>query len=309
MPARRLELAALLLELVEQARVLDGERGLRGERLEQLDRIVGEGPARLRRTISAPITSSSRSSGTPSSARMPGLEHRRMQRIGGLRGQIRDLNGVPLRDALADTVSPRRTGRARIARTSSSSMPWVAAIRKRARLGPRHVDGAAAGIGEGAGMRQDAREHGLELERGVDRAADLAERLQLAHRARQLPRPLLDLALEVGVGLLQLPRHLIEVLGERLQLVAGLDVDAASKIAPADPSRSLLQGPDRARQTAHVPPGESHEQQQGQAADGDTGDDRPVVDLALPVDRSLQLLTQLDREAFNASAGPPELCR
>ena len=50
--------------------------------------------------------------------------------------------------------------------------------------------------------------------------------------------------------------------GQRLQLVAGLDIDAARQIAPADARRALLQAADRARQTAHVAPGERHEQQQ-----------------------------------------------
>ena len=57
------------------------------------------------------------------------------------------------------------------------------------------------------------------------------------------------------------------------------------------PSWSARIGPG---EFAHVPPGESHEQQQGEPADGDTGDDRPIVDLAFPVDRSLKLLAQLD---------------
>ena len=47
----------------------------------------------------------------------------------------------------------------------------------------------------------------------------------------------------------------------------------------------------------YVEPGESHQQRQRQAADGDAGDDRPVVDLTLPVDRGLKLLAQLDRQA------------
>ena len=109
---------------------------------------------------------------------------------------------------------------------------------------------AGVGLGERHGMRGDRTEHRPQLQGRVDRAADLAERLQLLDRARQLARPLLDLAFEVGVGFLQLPRHLIEVLGERLQLVAGPDVDAAPQIAPADARGALLQRPDRADQVA-----------------------------------------------------------
>ena len=233
-----------------------------------------------------------------------------MQRIVWLGGEIRNLDGVLLRGALADHGVAHAHGQT----ADRAHQIFVHAVGggdpEVARLCLGDVNGAAAGIRERAGVRQDAREHGLELERRIDRPADLAERLQLAHRARQLLGPLLDLAFEVGVGLLKLPSHEIELLGERLQLVAGLDIDAARQIAPADAGRALLQGPDRARQTAHVPPGESHEQQQGQTADRDTGDDRPVVDLALPVDRSLKLLAQLDRERIQRfRQGRPKPCR
>ena len=45
--ARHLELVALLLDLAEQPRILNGQRRLRGEGLEQLDRIGGELARRL----------------------------------------------------------------------------------------------------------------------------------------------------------------------------------------------------------------------------------------------------------------------
>ena len=165
-----------------------------------------------------------------------------MQRIVWLGGEIRDLDGVPLRDALADHGVAHAHGQTAdrahqiVVHAVGGGDPEVA------RLFLGDVDGAAAGIGERAGVRQDARKHGLELERGIDRPADLAERLELADRARQLLGPLLDLAFEVGVGFLELPGHEIELLGERLQLVAGLDIDAALKIAPADAGGALLQG-------------------------------------------------------------------
>ena len=70
--ARFGKLAALLLDLVEQSRVLDREHRLRGESLQQLDRVLWEiRPAPCARTTSAPTTRSGPSSGTTSSARKP----------------------------------------------------------------------------------------------------------------------------------------------------------------------------------------------------------------------------------------------
>ena len=50
----------------------------------------------------------------------------------------------------------------------------------------------------------------------------------------QLVGAFLDLALERGVGALQLRRHVVELFAERLQLVAGLDGDAVIERARAD---------------------------------------------------------------------------
>ena len=46
-PARRFELPAFLRDLAEQPRILDRERGLRGERLQQFDDLRRERPRRL----------------------------------------------------------------------------------------------------------------------------------------------------------------------------------------------------------------------------------------------------------------------
>src|SRR5215510_13031019 len=45
----------------------------------------------------------------------------------------------------------------------------------------------------------------------------------------------LALLLQAGVGFLQLPRHRIELVGERFELVPGLDGDALAEIAAAQP--------------------------------------------------------------------------
>jgi hypothetical protein len=67
--ARDRELAALLLNLAEEPRVLDGQRRLGGERLQELTTSGANSPGVRRFTASTPITWSSRSSGTVSSAR------------------------------------------------------------------------------------------------------------------------------------------------------------------------------------------------------------------------------------------------
>ena len=70
-----LELAALLLELLEQAGVLDRQHRLAGERLEQLDDLWRELARRLAADHDQHADDrSSRRSGTASRARMPGAE-------------------------------------------------------------------------------------------------------------------------------------------------------------------------------------------------------------------------------------------
>src|SRR5207344_964812 len=46
--------------------------------------------------------------------------------------------------------------------------------------------------------------------------------------------PLLDLALEAGIGILQLRRHAVELLGERFELVSSFDRDPLVEIAAAN---------------------------------------------------------------------------
>ena len=58
-------------------------------------------------------------------------------------------------------------------------------------------------------------------------------------------RAVLDLLLELGVGLLELAGHVVELVGERLELVAGLDQDALVELAAADALGALAQRLDR----------------------------------------------------------------
>src|SRR5205085_8124140 len=61
----------------------------------------------------------------------------------------------------------------------------------------------------------------------------------------ELMRALFDLALERGIGALELGGHMIELIAERLKLVAGVDFDAMIECAGSDLRRTGLQGPNR----------------------------------------------------------------
>ena len=108
-----------------------------------------------------------------------------------------------------------------------------------------HIDRAGLGARELHRLGGDGSQHVLEVEGRVHRLADLSERAQLAHRLRQLAGPGFDLLLEVRVGILQLRRHVVELVGERLELVAGPDRYALAQIAAADARGAGLQGPYR----------------------------------------------------------------
>ena len=77
----------------------------------------------------------------------------------------------------------------------------------------------------------------------------------------QLVGALLDLLFQPGIGFLQLPRHGVELVGERFELVPGLDGDALAKVAAAEPRGSHPQRLDRADHAA----GEKHPGEHGKA--------------------------------------------
>lgn len=69
--------------------------------------------------------------------------------------------------------------------------------------------------------------------------------VQLAECRPELPGPLLDLLLEVCVGLLEPRRHAIELFRERPQLVVARDLDPLVERAGADLGRRSLDRLDR----------------------------------------------------------------
>src|SRR5262249_25381889 len=77
--------------------------------------------------------------------------------------------------------------------------------------------------------------------RAGDDAQDLADRRLLIERRLQLVRPFLDLALEARVRLAQPARHPVELVRERLELVARPDFDLLVEIAAGDAARAFVE--------------------------------------------------------------------
>src|SRR5262245_32289020 len=128
------------------------------------------------------------------------------------------------------------------------------------------VDGAGLSARQFHGLGDDGGKDRGEIERRVHRLRHFAKRTQLPYRLRKLTtarfylvRALLDLLLQAGIGFLQLARHRIELVRERLELVAGLDGDALAKVAAPEACGPCPQRLDRADHAA----GEKHPGQDG----------------------------------------------
>ena len=107
------------------------------------------------------------------------------------------------------------------------------------------VDQHRVGMGDFQRARRHRRQHRVEIERGGDRAADLFQHLQLVDGLREVAGALLHLPFEVGVGLLQLRGHAVELSGELFQLIGGLHLDAVAELAFAEQPRAGGQRGDR----------------------------------------------------------------
>ena len=112
---------------------------------------------------------------------------------------------------------------------------------------------------------------------GVERRAQL-----MAHAGKELrfvlacyfelsalllhfPRALLDLLFQPGIGFLQPSGHVVELVGECLQFITGLDCDALGQIAAADARGAGPQRPNGANHAAREQhPGEDGETEGGQ---------------------------------------------
>ena len=100
------------------------------------------------------------------------------------------------------------------------------------------IDQDRVGMGDLERARGHRRQHGVEIERGGDRAADLFQHLQFVDRAREIAGALLHLGLEARIGFGELAGHAVELVGELFQLVGGAHVDAMAEIAGAEPPRA-----------------------------------------------------------------------
>ena len=218
----------LLLEFLEQARVLDGDRRLRGEGLQQADRIVGKGANALAPHDERADHLVLMQERYGEQRAYAGLQVQLEQRVSRRLGQIVDLHGLAALGTLADqgvTGTDRMLphgGDQVLAHVVAGLQVELAAHRV------VHVDRAAAGVGELAGVGKNRIQHHPQVERRGDRAADLAERLQLAHRARQLAGPRLHLVEQAHV--LDRDHRLV---GELLQQLF-LGLRHRSSLGPAD---------------------------------------------------------------------------
>ena len=157
----------------------------------------GAKAASSRRMMTRPPSScSSRMSGTARSERVPfpGVDGPDMRRdeLPLLLG-VRDLHRLSAHPGPTDgpLAEPDRRGphHFQVLRRDAVRGPRVEALGGLVEL----VDDPAVAARELDGPADDRLEHGLEVERGTDRLADLAERPELADRSRQIPRPRLQL--------------------------------------------------------------------------------------------------------------------
>src|SRR5271166_724210 len=106
-------------------------------------------------------------------------------------------------------------------------------FRSATRFGPEphgvavaHEEGYERRSAEVAPRLGQGRQHRLQIEgRAADDLEDVGGRSLLLQRFVQIPGPRLDLGFERFVTLLDALRHLIEAIGERLDLVAGANLE------------------------------------------------------------------------------------
>ena len=182
-----LELLALLLDLVEQPRVLDRDHRLRGEGLQQIDRAF----RKLARLFAADHQRADNPIGTEQG-------HDQQRAEAGADDDIEDWRfrlGLHVGNLNRHTLE-RQPGQ--IAASSNANVTILdlgsdLLVHSVGRAQPEfpariveRVDRARLGPGERSRLGDDRRQHGLQVDRGVDRLADLAERAQLADRLREV---------------------------------------------------------------------------------------------------------------------------
>ena len=130
--------------------------------------------------------------------------------------------------------------------------------------------------------------------RAADHLQNLGGRGLLLERSCSSSRAFLHLALQAGVRLAQLRGHPVELVGERLQLVAGPDVDLLVEVAGADARGAFLQRADRVHHAAREP-------QCDQRRDQQAGDDQRYGAQDRRVERLVHLVEGCSTNTFQPS--------
>ncbi len=239
------ELFRARLYLIEQPHVFNSDNGLVGEGLNQFDLLLREWPYPVarkdenthRHTLSKERDAKDRA--VPSEL----LVFARA--VFGVGEHIDNMDGLALqRHARCHGVASSLEG---MRFCELFKFGWVSEVRRPAiEIAVALEDGRLVGLAE-AGSRLDERiEHRLQVER---RAADdfqhIGSRRLLLQRIAQLCGALFNLVLQIRIGFLQPRAHLVELVGEAFQLIAGPNRDALGEIAAADPFGTCAQGLDR----------------------------------------------------------------
>ena len=117
----------------------------------------------------------------------------------------------------------------------------------------------------------------------------------MLERFLQLACPLLDLALQPLVQVLETAGHLVEPLRQRLDLVAGPDRQAMIEIASADAGRTISQGVDRHHHAPREPQAGQAGQPQCRQQDGNASPERRVEWLERLADRQVDEYVPAER--------------
>ena len=232
------QLARPRLQLLEEPDVLDGDHGLVGEGLEELDLLVRERLHLRPADHDGPDRRPFAQEGRGQHGANAGRHGMRTPDIGEL-GVEHGLNVVDVDRLAVDDRPPG--GRP----TADRNQVWQYRS-KRPELGdpPQPIavdtpDDRVVRAADARGVLGHRVHHGLQVgRRARDDPQDLPHRRLLLEGLRQLARPRLHLALEPRVRFLELGGHAVELVAQRLQLVARPDVDALVQLSRADPGRA-----------------------------------------------------------------------
>ena len=171
---------------LEQARVLDREHRLRGEGLQQVDRLLGNSPGSLAAHHQSADDALGAEQRHDQQRAKAGAHDDVENSDAGSSADRRICIGARCAAAWPMPASPMRICRSLMAAINPSLHAVGGAQAEFVRRLVENVDRAGVRAGELHRLGDDRVQHRLEVERGVDRLADLAQRAQLADRLRQL---------------------------------------------------------------------------------------------------------------------------